>query len=83
MGNQQIKAKAAEHKQKQDELNQKFWRIFNSDDGKVVFEHLFQTFIMRNETPLDSANIEYEAGYHAGESGVVKYISQRMSNSQR
>ena len=82
MSNDNLK-KAEELRVRQQELNNKFYRLFNTDDGKVVFQHLFDSFVMKNDTPLDAQNVEYEAGYHAGEAGVIKYISQRMSNSQR
>ena len=77
----QIEKLSKEHKAKLVELDKKFYRAFTSDDGKVVLDHLVNTFIMTNETQLDAKNIEYEAGYHAGEAGLVKYILKRISNA--
>ena len=85
--NQDIQAQRdkanAESKAKAIELDKKFNRVFNSDDGKVVFEHLYQQFVMNNDTPLDSKNVTYEAGYHAGESGVIKFIIHKISNATK
>lgn len=70
-----------EYKSKQVELNKKFYRTFTSDDGKVVLDFLVNHFIMENDTALNAQNIQYEAGYHAGEAGLVKYILKRISNA--
>lgn len=77
----EAKKKAKEQAQKEAELSKKFYRVFSSDDGKVVFDHLFRKFVLENDTPLNAQNIEYEAGYHAGEAGAIKYLTHRMSQA--
>lgn len=77
---EQIK-RAKEQKARDVELAKKFNRVFTSEDGKVVFEYLFKRFVLDNETPLTATNIEYEAGYHAGEAGVIKFMSHQMSKA--
>lgn len=61
------------------ELCKKYARVFASEEGKVVYQDLFNRFIMNNQTPLESKNPNYEAAYHNGESGVIHYITSRMS----
>jgi len=73
---------AEDRKAKSEELSKKFSRAFNSDDGKVVFEHLFQRFVLDNDTPLNAPNPEYEAGYHNGEAGVIKYITHQITKAK-
>lgn len=64
------------------ELAKKFNRVFSQGDGKEIFDHLFQLFVLNNDTPLDSKNVTYEAGYHAGEAGVIKYITSQITKAQ-
>jgi hypothetical protein len=64
------------------EIAKKYARIFESEDGKVVFEHLFKRFVMDNDTPLNSQNVTYEAGYHAGEAGLIKFITYQMTKAK-
>jgi len=63
------------------ELAKKFYRVFNSDDGKVVFQHLYQRFVTDNHTPFSSENINYEAAYHNGEAGLIKYMANQISKA--
>lgn len=63
------------------ELAKKFYRVFNSDDGKVVFQHLYQRFVTDNNTPFSSENINYEAAYHNGEAGLIKYMANQISKA--
>lgn len=55
-------------------LEQTFKRCFTTEDGEKVLQHLSQQFIIGNDTPLESANINYTAAYKNGEAGLVKYI---------
>ena len=65
------------------EIAKKFNRLFGSEDGTVVYQYLFNKFILENETPLTATNVEYEAGYHAGESGVIKFIAHQITKATR
>jgi hypothetical protein len=60
------------------ELQRQFTRCFSSEDGEKVLQHLSNKFIYNNNTPLESANITYVAGYKNGESGAIKYIIEMM-----
>jgi len=59
-----------------------FKRTFGSDDGKKVIDYLVQNLIYDNETPPDSLNIEYVAGYKDGEAGAVKLIIKMMTAAE-
>ena len=80
----EAKEKQAKERLAQDiEIAKKFNRMFTSDEGAIVYQYLFNRFVLENETDLNSKNIEYEAGYHAGEAGVVKFITHQMSKAMR
>lgn len=64
------------------ELAKKYARLFDSEEGKIVFEHLFKRFVMDNDTPLNSPNVTYEAGYHAGEAGLIKFITHQITKAK-
>tara|TARA_R110000868_G_scaffold62726_5_gene189442 strand:+ start:1216 stop:1491 length:276 start_codon:yes stop_codon:yes gene_type:complete len=64
----------AEIRERQVELAKAYHRCFSTDDGLKVLEDLSRKFIMDNDTPLNSTNINYEAAYHNGEAGVIKLI---------
>lgn len=76
---QQVK----EAQEKQIALAKNYAHCFSTDAGKAVLDHLVNTFIMSNDTPISSPNIEYEAGYHAGEAGLVKMILNQMKRAQQ
>jgi len=63
-------------------LAQQCHRVFSTDDGQEFLAHLTNHFVIHNETPLNSPNITYESGYHAGEAGVVKYIIHQMTRAE-
>ena len=66
----------------QAELAKKFNRVFTQGDGKEVFDYLFNKFVINNDTPLGSPNINYEAAYHNGEAGVLKFIASQITKAQ-
>tara|TARA_R110000803_G_scaffold49532_2_gene103083 strand:- start:3640 stop:3915 length:276 start_codon:yes stop_codon:yes gene_type:complete len=72
----------AEIRERQVELAKAYHRCFSTDDGLKVLEDLSRKFIMENETPLSSANINYEAAYHNGETGVVKFIVHLIKRAE-
>lgn len=75
----QAKARNAEERLA---LEQMFKRCFTTEDGEKVLQHLSQRFIYGNDTPLESANINYTAAYKNGEAGLVKYIIHLLAERQ-
>lgn len=63
-------------------LAQAYARCFATDDGKKVLAHLTNNFIINNDTPIDSPNITYEAGYHNGEKGIVNVIINQIRKAE-
>lgn len=64
------------------ELAQAYSRCFNTKDGERVMTDLTNRFIMSNDMALDVKNPEYEAGYHNGESGVIKLIIHQLTQAR-
>jgi hypothetical protein len=64
----------AQIREKQVELAKAYHRCFSTDDGFKVIEDLSRRFLIDNNTPLNSQNINYEAAYHNGEAGAIKFI---------
>tara|TARA_R110000822_G_scaffold93139_2_gene214543 strand:+ start:3035 stop:3319 length:285 start_codon:yes stop_codon:yes gene_type:complete len=73
--NDAARAKAAE-------LAKAYNRCFGSDDGKRVLEDLTGRFIFQNNTPFGSQNPDYEAAYHNGESGLVKFLINQVQQAE-
>lgn len=71
-----------EYRQKTLELAKAYSKCFSGADGKRVLEDLSGKFIYGNDTPFSSPNINYEAAYHDGEAGVVKFIINQMQHAQ-
>lgn len=69
-------------REKQASLAKNYHACFTTNAGKVVLDHLVQSFIMTNDTPFNSPNVEFEAGYHAGEAGLVKMILNQLKKAQ-
>ena len=57
-------------------------RCFGDDNGKKVIEDLHQRFIYNNDTSFDSSNPNYEAAYHNGEAGVIKFIINQINQAE-
>lgn len=64
------------------ELAQAYHRCFGTDDGKRVLADLTQRFIFQNATPFGSPNPNYEAAYHNGESGLVKFLINQVQQAE-
>jgi hypothetical protein len=78
----QAQAANAEKRKAAAELAQAYNECFSGDIGKRVLEDMTQRFIFNNYTPLGSANPNYEAAYHNGESGVVKFIINQIQQAK-
>ena len=59
-------------------LAKAYKRLFTTEDGVKVLNDLNQRFIYNNNTSLEASNPNYEAAYHNGESGAVKYCHNKM-----
>lgn len=79
---EKIKHEADKRRQEVSDLSKAYKRLFESKDGQRVMEDLFNKFIMTNDVSFDAKNPNYEAAYRNGESGVVKYITNRVSNAK-
>jgi len=55
---------------------------FGTEQGKYVLQHLVNEFVMGSDTSFSSQNINYEAAYHNGESGAIKYILNQIKRAQ-
>ena len=72
----------AEKRAQAAELAKAYNRCFGSDDGKRVLSDLTARFIYNNDTPFASENVNYEAAYHNGESGVVKFVINQKQQAE-
>jgi len=71
-----------EQKAKVAAMAKQYSACFSTPSGKAVIEHLVNVFIMDSGTNLNASNINYEAAYHNGEAGVVKYILNQLKRAQ-
>lgn len=78
------KAKESLAKQKEKAANtaQNYAKCFSTDEGQRVLQDLVDNFIMSNDTSLQSQNVNYEAAYHNGEAGLVKYILKQLERAK-
>lgn len=72
-----------QQKRKHRDLAACYARTFGTEEGKKVMQDLFDRFVINNDTNLASANINYEAAYHNGEAGAIKFISQMVARGHR
>jgi hypothetical protein len=63
-------------------LAKAYHRCFGTHDGKLVLADLTQRFIFQNNTPFGSENPNYEAAYHNGESGLVKFLITQVQKAE-
>ena len=72
----------AEKRREAAELAQTYHRVFHNEDGEKVLEDLTKRFLWNNDTSFSSLNVNYEAAYHNGESGVVKFIANQLQQAE-
>lgn len=70
-------------REKQAELAKAYNRCFATDDGNRVLEDLSKRFLLENDTSLSAQNINYEAAYHNGETGVMRFIVHQIQQAER
>lgn len=78
---EEAEQKKREIHEEQITIARKFARAFGTDDGQAVFEHLFQSFLMKNNVSLSAQNVEYEAAFRNGQADVIKYITNQMARA--
>ena len=81
-GNPKNKELLEERKDEQRNIAKNYHACFASPTGQKVIEHLMNTYVIHNSTELNATNIVYEAGYHAGEAGVVKAILNLIQKAE-
>jgi hypothetical protein len=64
------------------ELAKAYHRCLTSEDGARVLADLSKRFIYDNNTSFSSSNIGYEAAYHNGEAGVVKFLINQLQQAE-
>jgi len=79
---EQAKVANAEKRRAAAELARAYSQCFSGDIGKRVLEDMTQRFIFNNDTPFSASNVDYEAAYHNGESGVIKFIINQMQQAK-
>tara|TARA_Y100001938_G_C8090566_1_gene434777 strand:+ start:2370 stop:2654 length:285 start_codon:yes stop_codon:yes gene_type:complete len=72
----------AEKRREAAELAQSYHRLFQTKDGERVLEDLTKRFFWNNDTAFGSPNVNYEAAYHNGEAGVVKFIVNQLQQAE-
>tara|TARA_B100000780_G_C21011943_1_gene405286 strand:+ start:296 stop:577 length:282 start_codon:yes stop_codon:yes gene_type:complete len=72
------KKQAGIRKQNASDLAKFYHRVFTTDDGQRILSDLTKRFVYENDTSFGSENINYEAAYHNGEAGVIKFLINQM-----
>jgi hypothetical protein len=52
-------------------------------NGQKVLEDMTKRFLLENDTSLAAQNINYEAAYHNGEAGVMRYIVHQIQQAEK
>jgi hypothetical protein len=76
------KKQAGIRKQNAVDLAKSYHRVFTTDDGARILSDLTKRFVYDNDTSFGSENIDYEAAYHNGEAGVIKFVINQMKHSE-
>jgi hypothetical protein len=76
------KKQADIRKQNASDLAKSYHRVFTTDDGQRILSDLTRRFVYDNDTSFGSANIDYEAAYHNGEAGVIKFLINQMKQAE-
>lgn len=71
-----------EQRMKALEIAKAYSVCFSTSEGKKVLEDLTSRFIYNNDTSFGSQNINYEAAYHNGESGVIKFVINQIQQAK-
>ena len=82
--NDPAKAKkdAGIRKQNASDLAKSYHRTFTTEDGQRILSDLTKRFVYDNDTSFGSGNINYEAAYHNGEAGVIKFLINQLKQAE-
>jgi hypothetical protein len=76
------KKQEAIRRQNASDIAKSYNRAFTTEDGQRILSDLNKRFLYDNDTSFGSANINYEAAYHNGESGVIKFILNQIAQAK-
>jgi len=76
------KKQAGIRKQHAADLAKAYHRAFGTDDGKRVLADMTSRFVYNNDTSFGAGNINYEAAYHNGEAGVIKFLINQLKQAE-
>mgnify|MGYP003646796505 FL=1 len=79
---EQAKKQAKIRLQNASDLAKSYHRVFTTDDGQRILSDLTRRFVYDNDTSFGSGNINYEAAYHNGEAGVIKFLINQMKQAE-
>lgn len=79
---ERAKQAAEERRLAEISIAQCYARCFSTDDGKRVLADLTNNLIINNNTPMDSANVQYVAAYKNGEKGAVNLIIHQITRAE-
>jgi len=80
---QEAEKQQAVYQERLTEMCRAYSRCFATEDGEKVLQDLTKRFLIENDTPLSSHNVEYEAAYHNGEAGVIRMIIHYIQQAER
>ncbi len=76
------KKQAGIRRQNAADLAKAYHRVFTTEDGARILADLTRRFVYDNDTSFGAENINYEAAYHNGEAGVVKFLINQMKQAE-
>ena len=76
------KKQAGIRRQNAADLAKAYHRVFTTEDGARILADLTRRFVYDNDTSFGAENINYEAAYHNGEAGVIKFLINQMKQAE-
>jgi len=76
------KKQAELRKRNANDFAKAYHRVFTTDDGARILSDLTKRFVYDNDTSFGAENINYEAAYHNGEAGVIKFLINQMRQAE-
>ena len=73
---------ASIRKQNASDLAKAYHRTFTTETGQRILSDLTKRFVYDNDTSFNSDNINYEAAYHNGEAGVIKFLINQLKQAE-
>ena len=83
LADSEVAKKQAElRKRNANDIAKAYHRVFTTDDGARILADLTRRFVYDNDTSFGAENINYEAAYHNGEAGVIKFLINQMKQAE-